>query len=89
MDYSLTINILAGFIAIMVTLTVTMLTYISKKLSNIEDKLFTHLTNDEMHSPRSVVAYKAECQIFQNFLEKNLDDIKGNIKEIFKIIDKK
>lgn len=83
------VHILGVFLSIMTTIAVLLLKNISRKIYEIDQKLFNHLTNDELHSPRSMVAYKSECRIFQQFLERNLDDLKESVKEIFRLIDRK
>lgn len=44
----------------------------TNKLSDIDNKLFKHLTNDEIHTPRSVVTTKAEFDIYQQFRDKQM-----------------
>lgn len=55
---------------------------IKTSIAGIDDKLFKHLTNDEMHSPRSVVVTKPEFTLYQEMRESQLKDIRDNMIDI-------
>lgn len=52
------------------------------KLNDIDNKMFRHLTNDEVHSPRSVTMNKAEFAIYREMLDQQYKQIMGEICEI-------
>lgn len=57
-------------------------TDINKKIDCIDQKLFIHLTNDEMHSPRSLVVTKPEFTMYQVMRDKQMEDIREKISDI-------
>lgn len=50
---------------------------IMNKVDSIDDKLFKHLTNDEMHCPRTLTMSKAEFSIYQEMRQKQMDDLRN------------
>lgn len=52
------------------------------KLNDIDDKLFKHLTNDELHSPRSVTTNKVEFALYREMVDGQYRQIIGEICEI-------
>jgi hypothetical protein len=62
---------------------------IENKLDCVDSKLFQHLTNDEMHTPRTLAVWRPE---FQSFVKNNdeshstinysLSDIKAELRRI-------
>jgi len=48
---------------------------IDSKVSDIDNKLFTHLTNDEIHMPRVNVVSKSEFEIYRIYNEKQDEKI--------------
>jgi hypothetical protein len=56
--------------------------FISSKLTEIDDKLFKHLTNDELHAPRSLVVTKPEFLIYQTMRDKQMEDIKNAVLDM-------
>lgn len=67
---------------ILVTIALFYLSSISKKVDSIDDKLFKHLTNDEMHSPRSITVSKNEFDFYQKYREAQMAELKEMITEI-------
>ena len=62
---------------------------INSRLSDIDSKLFKHLTNDEMHSPRSIMVTKAEYSIYQTMRDRQMADIKEQLSRIECSIDRR
>jgi 23S rRNA maturation-related 3'-5' exoribonuclease YhaM len=62
---------------------------INARLSDIDNKLFKHLTNDELHCPRSMVVSKAEYTIYQTMRDRQMIDIKEQLSRIECNIDKR
>lgn len=52
------------------------------RLNDIDTKLFRHLTNDELHCPRTLVTEKTVFDIYVRSHEKEVDYIKDMLKEI-------
>jgi hypothetical protein len=48
---------------------------INSKINNIDEKLFIHLTNDEMHTPKSIVISKAEFSIYQEMRKNQMENL--------------
>ena len=71
---------------ILVTICLFFLATINNKVDKIDDKLFKHLTNDEMHTPRSLFVTRAEFQIYQGFRSSQMDETMTNLKELKEMI---
>lgn len=63
------------FTPILVTIACFMLGHLISTTNKIDDKLFQHLTNDELHCPRSVVVGKAEFNMYKDMLNDRVGDI--------------
>ena len=50
------------------------------KLTDMDNKLFLHLTNDQIHCPKEDMVSKGEFDIVSKFRDKQIDDIKDAIK---------
>ena len=64
-----------------------MLGNITAQVGRVEEKLFHHLANDEIHMPRSLYVSKAEFDIQSRFIEKEndriikaIDDLRNDLK---------
>jgi len=73
---------------VIVTLNLFMLSSINSRVIDINQKLFHHLTNAELHYPRSIVVtqsefieYKRSSYLTMTNMEKNLDRFEKNIKD--------
>jgi hypothetical protein len=64
----------------LITVAIFLLGGIFNTVGEINDKLFKHLTNDEIHTPRSVVVSKAEFSIYQELRKSQMEDIKEMVK---------
>lgn len=60
---------------VLVTIALFMLGSIMAQVSRVDEKLFHHLANDEIHMPRSLYVSKAEFDIQSRFIEKENDRI--------------
>ena len=67
---------------VLVTITIFMLGSIMAQMNRIDEKLFHHLANDEIHMPRSLYVSKAEFDIQSRFIEKENDRIIKAIDEL-------
>ena len=72
---------------ILVTITIFMLGNIMAQMGRVEERLFHHLSNDEIHMPRSQFVSKAEFEIQSRFVEKEndrilraIDDLRNDLK---------
>ena len=61
---------------------------INSKLDTIDSKMFVHLTNEELHMPRSLAVTKAEFLVYQNMRDKQMADIKDLVYEIRRILER-
>lgn len=75
-----------------VSICIFFLTQILGNVHEINDRLFKHLTNDEMHCPKSVVVSKAEFLIYQEMRNKQMEnlreDLNSRVSNLTKSIDK-
>ena len=60
---------------ILVTIALFMLGSIMAQVGRVEEKLFHHLSNDEIHMPRSLFVSRAEFDLQSKFSEKEIDRI--------------
>jgi len=67
---------------VLVTIALFMLGSIMAQVSRVDEKLFHHLSNDEIHMPRSLYVSKAEFDIQSRFIEKENDRIIKAIDEL-------
>jgi len=54
-------------ISVLLSFNIFMLTGLKKDVHKIDDKIFHHLTNDEMHVLRDTVTTKAEFEMHRKF----------------------
>ena len=60
---------------VLVTIALFMLAQIITQVGRVEEKLFHHISNDEIHMPRSQYVSKAEFDLQAKFTEKEIDRI--------------
>jgi hypothetical protein len=60
---------------------------IGDDVKKVDSKIFTHLTNDEIHAPRTLFVTKAEFDLACKLEENNINHIKGSIDDIKGSID--
>ncbi|MDD5500534.1 hypothetical protein BU251_09150 [Candidatus Velamenicoccus archaeovorus] len=72
---------------VLVTIAIFMLGTIMAQVSRIDEKLFQHLANDQIHMPRSQFVSKAEFDLHCKFFEKEndrilkaIDDLRNDLK---------
>ena len=72
---------------VLVTISIFMLGNIMAQMGRVEERLFHHLSNDEIHMPRSQFVSKAEFEIQSRFIEKEndrilraIDDLRNDLK---------
>jgi len=63
------------FTPILITIAIFMLGQVIATTNKIDDKLFKHLTNDELHSPRSMIINKAEFNMYKEMLDRQVQQI--------------
>jgi len=74
---------------ILVTVSLFILSQVITTVRNIDDKLFTHLTNDEIHIPRGLVVTKGEYEAQKFFADERnkliicaINELKVEIREL-------
>ena len=65
----------------LVTLNLFFLGTINFQLHEIDSKMFKHLTNDEMHTPRGMIVTKGEFEMHCAFAKQNVDMILRSIEK--------
>ncbi len=55
---------------------------VDEKITQIDDKLFKHLTNEEIHVPRGLVVSQEAFVIYQNMRDKEMETMKEGIFDI-------
>lgn len=74
---------------VLVTIAIFMLGNITMQLNRLEERLFQHLANDQIHAPRSQFVSKAEFELHCRFFEKENDRIIKAIEDLRKEIEAK
>ena len=67
---------------VLVTIAIFMLGNITAQVGRVEEKLFHHLANDEIHMPRSMFVSKAEFDLHSKFSDKETERILKAIDEL-------
>lgn len=67
---------------VLVTISIFMLGTIMGQVNRIDEKLFQHLANDQIHMPRSQFVSKVEFDMHCRFFEKENDRIIKAIDEL-------
>lgn len=72
---------------VLVTVAIFMLGTIIAQVNRIDEKLFQHLANDQIHMPRTQFVSKAEFDLHCKFFEKEndriikaIDDLRNDLK---------
>jgi len=72
---------------VLMTIAIFMLGTIMAQVNRIDEKLFQHLANDQIHMPRSQFVSKAEFDLHCKFFEKEndrilkaIDDLRNDLK---------
>jgi hypothetical protein len=72
---------------VLMTIAIFMLGTIMAQVNRIDEKLFQHLANDQIHMPRSQFVSKAEFDLHCKFFEKEndriikaVDDLRNDLK---------
>lgn len=61
---------------ILITITLFMISDIKATTHEMDSKIFRHLTNDDMHTPKSIIVTKAEFSIYQEMRQRQMDDLR-------------
>ena len=67
------------------TLLVIVLAYVAnmnEKVGAIDDKIFKHLTNDEIHAPRSIYVERTQFDLYQKMRDRQMESYEAVINEI-------
>jgi len=67
---------------ILVTIAIFMLGNITMQIVRLEDRMFQHLANEQIHAPRSQFVSKAEFDLHCKFFEKENDRIIKAIEDL-------
>ena len=74
---------------VLVTVAIFMLGNITMQISRLEERIFQHLANDQIHAPRSQSVSKAEFDLHCKFFEKENDRIIKALEDLRKEIEAK
>lgn len=55
-------------------------TEIIQKVDKLDDKLFRHLTNDEMHTPRSIAVDKNQFELINQMRSEQITDLRTRVE---------
>lgn len=67
---------------VLVMVSLFILSGIKSDVKDIDTKLFTHLTNHELHIPRQDVVTQAEFQLHSEMSKESMNDFKATVKEM-------
>lgn len=74
---------------VLVTIAIFQLGQLNATVSKLDDKVFKHLTNEEIHTPRESVVTKREYDLYCKLADKNMDTILDEINKLRNILEKK
>jgi hypothetical protein len=76
---------------VLVTITLAVLSHLAYTVGKIDDKLFKHFTNEEIHIPRSTVVTQAEFDMQCKFYSyanqetiKKIDSMQSELSQLIK-----
>lgn len=58
-----------------------------EKLTQVDGKIFDHMTNDDLHVPREYVVSRAEFELYKLFHRDNMEEIRSSLRRIEKKVD--
>lgn len=64
----------------------TQLSNLDDKISDMNNKIFIHMTNADIHIPREMMLSRGEFIIYQNMSDQQIQDIKNVICEVREIL---
>lgn len=67
---------------VLVTVAIFMLGNITMQINRLEDRVFQHLANDQIHAPKSQFVSKAEFEMQCRFFEKEKEHIIKAIEDL-------
>lgn len=67
---------------LLVTICIFLSGLLINKIDKIDDKIFKHLTNDDLHALRSTLVSKAEFELNKQFTEKYYEHVVRSIEDI-------
>ena len=59
---------------------------VDEEIKDVGDKIFEHLTNDDLHMPKTIAVTRAEFLIYQEMRDKQMDDVKGAVYDIRRLL---
>lgn len=74
---------------VLVTIAVFMLGNLTMQIARLEERIFQHLANDQIHAPRSQFVSKAEFDLHCKFFEKENDRIIKAIEDLRRAVESK
>lgn len=60
--------IIKGFIAVLVTITLFIISGTNQRLANLNDKVFNHITNESLHPTKSMVVKQSEYNTYKEMM---------------------
>ena len=76
-------------LTLLVTINLFGFSVVFTRLGEIDNKVFVHMTNSDIHIPRGAIVGKDEFNIYQTFREKQLNDMKEMMCEIRDMLKKR
>lgn len=67
---------------VLVTVAITMVGGLRADIKEIDSKMFSHLTNEDLHTPRSRIASQAEFTLYREYTDKKLDALIASIEKM-------
>jgi len=74
---------------ILVTIALFLLSSLRADVKDINDKLFKHLTNDDLHAPKSMIVSQEAFTLYQVMRDAQMSELKSGITEIKEILKTK
>jgi len=67
---------------VLMSITLAVVANINLKIDRLDDKVFKHLTNDEIHAPRSQFVEETKFELYQKMRDAQIESNENTIIEI-------
>ena len=71
---------------LLLTIALFMISQINQEIKDLNTKMFVHLTNEEIHTPRGMVVSQEAFTLYQTMRDSQMADIKTNMVDIKELL---
>lgn len=82
MSGKISITVFSSVLAGLFSLNIFFLAGLNSKVDKLDTKIFTHMTNHDIHVPREYTVPKSEFELYKVLQKESIDFIKESLKRI-------